>query len=93
MAEVTIIEIEVGKLPEWYLEDEGNHDISLEWAIEERWHSNPAYTDAEIQVSYNYNTEFAIIKAYDDNGNLIFERNNHDFGYALEYAKKLSYVI
>ncbi len=88
MAEVAVIEIEVGKLPPWYLEDEGNHDVILESAIEAKWRSNPEYADADIHVSYNYSTDAAIVRAYDQTGNLVFERDNHDVSYAIDAAER-----
>lgn len=86
MSQVTVIEIEVGLLPEWY--DEGEHDFCLEQAIEDEWHKNPDYTDASVNVSYNYQTDEATVKAYDDDGSLVFERDNHNLDYAFEYARQ-----
>lgn len=84
---VSFIEISIGQLPKWYLKDEGNNDIILEEAIETEWHKNPAYRNAQISVSYNYSTEDARVKAYNDDGDLVFERDNHDYSYALKAVK------
>lgn len=53
--QVAFIEVSVGKLPEWYLEDEGND---------------------------------AVVKAWNEDGDLVWERDNHDIGYAFDYAKR-----
>lgn len=85
MSKVTYIEVEVGVLPEWY--DEGQHDMSLEQAIEDNWHRNLAYADAQVRVTYGYQADNATVKAFDDDGNMVFSRDDHDLAYAFEYAK------
>lgn len=83
---VAHIEVSIGELPGWYLEDEGNNDIRLEDAITSKWHSNPEFRDADISVIYNYQTEMAIVKAYNDDGDLLWQRDDHDYSYALAAA-------
>lgn len=83
---VVEIEVSVGQLPEWY--NEGEHDGCLEDAIETNWHKNSAYQDASVRVVYNYSSEQAIVKAWNEDGDLMFSRDNHDLGYAFDYAKE-----
>jgi len=90
MTKVIFVEVSVGKLPEWYLADEENNDHYLQDAIEREWHKNPKFADAQIRVSYNYQTEYAIVVGYDDDGNRVFVCDNHDYTYALEYAKRFN---
>lgn len=85
-SKVVYIEVSVGALPEWY--DEGQHDHCLEQAIRDNWTKNPAYADAEIQTVYNYSTDNAVVKAYNEDGDPVFERDDHDLTYAFDYTKK-----
>ena len=83
--EVVFIDVNVGKLPDWYLKDEVGNDAYLEESITSYW-KRAIYKDAQIIVSYNYSTELAIVKAYDEEDSLVWERDNHDYGYALSYV-------
>ena len=83
---VTYLEISVGSLPSWYNEEE--HDYALEDAIEREWRKNPAYKHAEIKTEYNYQTDEAIVGGYNDDGDLIFSRDNHNIEYAFDAAKE-----
>ena len=74
---VNHIQVSVGNLPEWYVEEQ--HDTELEFAIEANW--SKAYPEATVGIEYNYQTDNAIVTAYDDDGNVVFERD-HDLTYA-----------
>jgi len=77
--------VSVGKLPDWY--DEGEHDAEFEIAIERYW--NPNYpSDREVTVEYNY--EQTHVTAYDGDGNVVFERDDHDLDYAFKIARNSS---
>lgn len=84
MTKLSTIVISVGMLPEWYLTEETNCDVILESEIENRWASQAN----EIVVEYNYQTENAIVTAYDYDGNEVWTRDNHDISYALDKVKE-----
>lgn len=69
--QVVYIEVTIGTLPEWY--EEAEHDYEFEQAVEKWWHSNPAFADATVRVTYIYNGAH-LVRAYDDDGNVVFDR-------------------
>lgn len=86
MNKVSLIEVTVGKLPAIYTSDEQNCDHYLEQAIEREFRSNPEFSDVQIEISYNYSSEYATVIAYNDNGDIISERDDYDYDYAVMYA-------
>lgn len=77
----SFIEVNVGKLPEWYIEAE--HDGCLEYAIERYWSGEAD----EVKVVYGYWHDDSIVSGYDDDGNRIMERD-HNINYAFRYAQE-----